>query len=164
LVLNEKELSSSSAIAGLAQLDDVIVGAEAVRKDSSDATPATKAKVDTPATKKPHLKLDVLPNLLPPGARCLVKSPGYSNRLAVCSSDGRVDLWDFYSGFEHKRTIQAHAGKVNAIAFHPSGEFFATAGDDGMIRLFSADGEPIQAPIHRSGRSIAINALAFVDA
>ena len=38
-----------------------------------------------------------------------------------------------------------------------------TAGDDGLIRLFSADGEAIQTPIRRSRVSRAVNALAFVD-
>jgi WD40 repeat protein len=159
-VLNEQEISKTSGIAGLAYNYNRLVGAEASPK-VDDPTQKGAEEASDEAPPKPALNIEALPNLLPPGARCLAKSSG--GLLAVCGSEGRVDFWNFFGKVEHKRTIQAHAGKVNAIAFHPSGKFLATAGDDGLIRLFSADGEAIQSPIRRSGAVVPVNALAFVD-
>ena len=165
-VLDEKSLSEASAIAGVAKLDHLIVGAEAVRKDKAEPTKVGASDEEPAPTTKDELRLEKLPNLLPPGARCLATAPN-SGLLAVCGSEGRVDLWELsYSSMnlEHKRTIQAHAGKVNAISFHPSGQYLATAGEDGLIRLFLTDnGQPIEPPLHHSGTMAAVNALAFVD-
>jgi WD40 repeat protein len=165
-ILSEKRLSTISPIAGLAKVDNMIVSVEGVQKQNTEPASDGATTTQTPRTEASELELDILPNLLPPRAQCLAKAPDYSELLAVCGSDGHVDLWSANGStgkFERQNTIQAGSGGVNAIAFHPLGRFFATGGEDGLIRLFSADGEPIEMPIRVEGNRAAIHALAFVD-
>jgi WD40 repeat protein len=165
-ILSEKRLSTISPIAGLVKVENMIVGVEGVQKQNTEPANDGATTTQTAPTEASELKLDILPNLLPPSAQCLAKAPDYSKLLAVCGPDGHVDLWSANGStgkFERKNTIPAGSGGVNAIAFHPSGGFFATGGEDGLINLFSANGEPIETPIRGEGKRAAIHALAFVD-
>jgi len=57
--------------------------------------------------------------------------------LASASDDGAVRLWDFKRG-RTARTLVAHSGSVNAVAFSTDGERVAAAGDDGVVRIWPA--------------------------
>ena len=57
-------------------------------------------------------------------------------RLAVGRGDGTVELLNVGSG--DSTAWQAHAGAVTCLAFHAKDNVLATAGEDGVIRLWDA--------------------------
>jgi WD40 repeat protein len=65
-----------------------------------------------------------------------------SRRLASCSQDHTVRLWQVDSGACQE--LHGHTGEVFAAAFHPDGTRLATAGRDRAIWLWDlARGEPV---------------------
>jgi WD40 repeat protein len=73
-----------------------------------------------------------------PGAGGLAYSPDGA-RLAVGSEDGDVHVFDAASGRE-ALVLEGHVGRVNAIAFDPSGSTLATAGlVDGTARIWDVE-------------------------
>ena len=72
-----------------------------------------------------------------PGAGGLAYSPDGA-RLAVGSEEGDVHIYDAANGKE-TFVLKGHVGRVNAIAFDPSGSTLATAGlVDGTARIWDA--------------------------
>jgi WD40 repeat protein len=72
------------------------------------------------------------------GAGGLAYSPDGS-LLAVGSEDGHVNVYEAASGRE-ALVLKGHVGRVNAIAFDPSGSTLATAGlVDGTARIWDAE-------------------------
>jgi WD40 repeat protein len=72
-----------------------------------------------------------------PGEGGLAYSPD-GERLAVGSEDGKIHVYEAASGRE-TLVLQAHEGRVNAIAFDPTGSTLATAGlVDGTARIWDA--------------------------
>jgi WD40 repeat protein len=70
-----------------------------------------------------------------PGEGGLAYSPD-GERLAVGSEDGKLHVYEAASGRE-TLALQAHEGRVNAIAFDPIGSTLATAGlVDGTARIW----------------------------
>ncbi|MCS6882264.1 MAG: hypothetical protein RMK84_15625 [Oscillochloridaceae bacterium] len=55
--------------------------------------------------------------------------------IASGGVDGTLTFWT-ESG-ERRGQVEAHAGKINALALRPDGQLLASAGDDGMIRLWT---------------------------
>jgi centriolar protein POC1 len=54
--------------------------------------------------------------------------------IASCSTDHSINIWDFRSG----RLVQhydAHKEAVNAIDFHPHGNYMISAGNDGLLKV-----------------------------
>lgn len=61
--------------------------------------------------------------------------------VASGGADGSLTFWT-ESG-ERRGQVEAHAGKINALALGPNGQLLASAGDDGVIRLWTwPAGEP----------------------
>jgi WD40 repeat protein/serine/threonine protein kinase len=73
-----------------------------------------------------------------------------SRRLASCSGDQTVRLWQVDSGA--CQVLHGHTGEVYAAAFHPDGTRLATAGRDRLIWLWDLKrGEPVaRLPGHTS--------------
>lgn len=67
-----------------------------------------------------------------------------SPRLATAGGDNNVRMWHLNyaspiddSSVEYLSTLRKHTQAVNAVRFDPSGEMLATAGDDGMLIVWS---------------------------
>ncbi|HVO81615.1 MAG TPA: WD40 repeat domain-containing protein, partial [Terriglobales bacterium] len=58
-------------------------------------------------------------------------------RLATCSQDGKVKVWDAGSGQE-LLTLRGHLGSVLGVAFSPDGTRLATASEDGTVKVWDA--------------------------
>ena len=58
--------------------------------------------------------------------------------LFIGCDDHHITAIDIETG-EIKQTITAHKSWVLALAFHPSGKYFASAGADQCIRIYDAD-------------------------
>jgi WD40 repeat protein len=80
-----------------------------------------------------------------------------SGRLASCSQDHTVRLWQVDSGA--CQVLHGHTGEVFGAAFHPDGSRLATAGRDGAIWLWDvARGVEVA---RLSGHTSYIWSLAF---
>src|SRR5690606_34646983 len=81
--------------------------------------------------------------------RRLVASPD-GNLLASACKDGTVKVISFATG-EVIRTINAHEGGVDCVAFNHDGSLLATGGRDNAIKLWnlhpSTDGYPMSEPV-----------------
>lgn len=54
--------------------------------------------------------------------------------IASCSTDKSINIWDMRSG----RLVQhydAHKDAINAIEFHPNGNYMISAGNDGLLKV-----------------------------
>ncbi|KAG8973391.1 hypothetical protein FRB90_009939, partial [Tulasnella sp. 427] len=78
----------------------------------------------------------VYPNILPP-----------SVAAAAASSSGGSKPAPHPPRVEYLATLVKHAGAVNVVRFSPSGEYLASAGDDGMIIIWM----PTDRPVHTFG-------------
>jgi WD40 repeat protein len=71
-------------------------------------------------------------------------SPDSARLVTGAIRHGLLDLWRVSDGalLGHE---EAHDGLgVNAVAFSPDGGFFVTGGEDSLVRLWSASGEPLR--------------------
>ncbi len=80
-----------------------------------------------------------------------------SQRVATASEDHSVHVWRTATGQRERRIDEAHAGRVNHVAFVDDGQTLMTAGDDNLIKLWvAATGERLEtwtgkheAPVYR---------------
>jgi WD40 repeat protein len=63
--------------------------------------------------------------------RCAVFSPD-GRRIASCSLDGPIKIWDAQTGQE-LRSLRAHEKGTHSVAFSPDGHLLATGGGDGTV-------------------------------
>ncbi len=63
--------------------------------------------------------------------------------------------------FEVLRTIDAHKGAVRALAFSPCGKYFATGGDDKVIRIWNVESGKEEARLE--GHTDGVSALCYYD-
>ena len=59
-------------------------------------------------------------------------------RLASCSYDSTVRLWDADTGAA-LHTLEGHSGGVNEVTFSPDGRRLASCSEDKTVRLWDAD-------------------------
>lgn len=58
--------------------------------------------------------------------------------MATASDDASIKLWDYEEG-ELEATMKSHTGKVNYIAYHPSGKILASCSTDMTVKLWSIE-------------------------
>ena len=68
---------------------------------------------------------------------CAIYSPD-GRRLATCSSDGRIQIWDAATGEVVLSLRHSGFGGVARLAFSSDGRELASGGNDGVIRLWDA--------------------------
>lgn len=56
--------------------------------------------------------------------------------LAVVDRSGMLHWWDTQTGRRLSEVWPAHEATSRRLAIHPDGKRFATAGDDGKVRLW----------------------------
>jgi WD40 repeat protein/serine/threonine protein kinase len=69
--------------------------------------------------------------------RCAVFSPD-GRRIASCSRDGSVKIWDALTGQE-LCSFRAHDKESQSVAFSPDGHLLASAGMDRTVKLWDAN-------------------------
>jgi WD40 repeat protein len=62
--------------------------------------------------------------------------------VVVARQDGVAVVWDRQTG-SAVAECRGHEGEIRGVAFHPEGEQFATAGQDGTIRFWSLQGSEL---------------------
>ena len=82
-------------------------------------------------------------------------------RLLAGYDDGTVRVWDI-AIFQSLWDLKEHNGPVNAVAFTPDGDFFASAGEDGRIIIRQSENSTSLSSIEPiEGELTTINALTF---
>ncbi|HEU5352924.1 MAG TPA: P-loop NTPase fold protein [Actinocrinis sp.] len=79
--------------------------------------------------------------------------PPDSRRLAVGTTEGAVQVYDLTAPLPRLiTTYSGHSGPAYGVAYSPDGSNLTTAGDDGAIRLWTAeqDAEPVELVGHYS--------------
>lgn len=57
-------------------------------------------------------------------------------RIASCSADMSIKLWDFTQTFECVKTMLGHDHNVSSVAFVPAGDFVLSASRDKSIKMW----------------------------
>ncbi len=92
-------------------------------------------------------------------ARALAFNPA-GDRIAVMVAGGEVAMWDPASG-EHLASFSAHAMDGYTLAFHPTLPILATGGQDGKLRLWTADDRAAGVALHDELLGGWVHAVAF---
>lgn len=82
------------------------------------------------------------------------------SKLASCSSDKTIRVWDVQTG-KCLQVLQGHSGSIWALAFSPEGKILASGGDEAAIKLWDIQtGACVQT---LAGHTGPILSLAFAD-
>ena len=77
--------------------------------------------------------------------------------LVTGSATGKWQSWSFPDAIEKQQQPMGHAGAIHSIAIHPQSGELATAGTDGLVKLWKGD----EMPRVLSGHSGPVLAVAF---
>jgi WD40 repeat protein len=85
----------------------------------------------------------------------------YEGRLLAASHwGGEISVWDLAAKDHKKRTLTGHKGTVRTLRFTPDGKTLVSAGEDGVIRLWSPERERAlqeAIPLGPEGRPLRID-------
>lgn len=84
--------------------------------------------------------VDYKPTLVLKGHKKAISAVKFSpdgKRIASCSADGTIKIWDAFTG-EHEHTLEGHMAGISAIAWSPDSTTIASGSDDKSIRLWDA--------------------------
>lgn len=88
-----------------------------------------------------------------------VKFSPDGKKIASCSADGTVKIWDAETG-RHEHTLEGHLAGISTLAWSPDSKLIASGSDDKTIRLWDAEtGKPH--PIPFTGHHNYIYSVAF---
>lgn len=68
-------------------------------------------------------------------------SENVENSMIVAGGDGDITVYDADSMEILFQTVNAHAGRINDVAFSPGGTMIVSGGDDGVLKLWDFGGE-----------------------
>jgi WD40 repeat protein/uncharacterized protein YeeX (DUF496 family) len=87
--------------------------------------------------------------ILRPAATTSFRTVAFSangERLAAGSADGQIMVWSSSLEKPAAMTLNGHSGAVQSVVFHPESLILASAGDDGIVRIWDiATGKEIAA-------------------
>lgn len=86
------------------------------------------------------------------GVYAMAKDPHNLSRLASCSADGELRIWNISNGETVWKT-RGHAGFVRSVCFSPLDGRLISAGDDKMIRVWNWQRECDQPSITFKGKN-----------
>ena len=67
----------------------------------------------------------------------IVLEQGEQNTIVTASADSTVKIWDVRSSFKHPiYSFEQHQGTVNSVAISPDGNWIASGGDDGSLKIW----------------------------
>jgi WD40 repeat protein len=138
------------------------------------STDGTLKQWDTAAARKHHKEMedkngDAKPEVPKPLLTVTAHSTSINSmslsadgkRVATCSADGSVKLWDAETLKPLANISVAHQGSVKCIQFSPDGKLLATGGTDKIAKLWDVSGEKPELRFKLEGFDGAVNAVAF---
>jgi WD40 repeat protein len=69
--------------------------------------------------------------------------------VVICDDIGDVEVWNYATGKKLSSWLPHNKQRVRSVVFSPNGKSLATAGDDGAVYLWDANGIENDAPDHR---------------
>lgn len=109
------------------------------RRKSSDYRERSTSEPVWTTPERPKT-VDYKPTLVLKGHKKAISAVKFSpdgNRIASCSADGTIKIWDAFTG-EHEHTLEGHMAGISAIAWSPDSTTIASGSDDKSIRLWDA--------------------------